>query len=577
MVFKLHYALFASVHQAASRITPPDHRSLLLEEDASRLRHYEFEETKHHDYISIFGSQQDTTISYSEAFSQTVTGATETTSQAENQTMIHSLHGMIEERTDLSSTSDDPTSIMLLRRERMNSFVDGLSEMNDGGPNARDVSNAFGNGPDSILNSFGATDLLWAFGQFVNHDISLVNVNSDICNVDVPPHDPYLDDSIHALPLNRSIYELDNAAVAQQVTNISSLISCDNIYGNTRTRQNFIRADDSYVTGKLRTSGSNLLPKNTEGLSNRGGDTRTDLFLAGDVRANENLGLAVMHTLFMREHNYWADELSSTNPELSGDELFSMARVIVEAEMQKVIYDEFLPALLGDGAIPPYNGYNPDIDPRLENVVSSCAYRIGHTMVGPALYLDFGDKTLREIKLEDAFFAPLQIESTGGIDAFLRGLTNSICQEVDPFIVPAMRNHLFANFDLLSVNIQRARDHGIPDFNSIRESLGFQKLGKFNDFLFHDELASVYSDTNQIDCWIGMNSEPRLDGLMVGETQRAVLARNFANIRDGDPHFYKNSITDRKLLNMIESTKFADIIRRNSDRPGSLDDVRDDH
>jgi hypothetical protein len=197
-------------------------------------------------------------------------------------------------------------------------------------------------------------------------------------------------------------------------------------------------------------------------------------------------------------------------------------------------------------------------------------------MVGPALYLDFGDKTLREIKLEDAFFAPLQIESTGGIDAFLRGLTNSICQEVDPFIVPAMRNHLFANFDLLSVNIQRARDHGIPDFNSIRESLGFQKLGKFNDFLFHDELASVYSDTNQIDCWIGMNSEPRLDGLMVGETQRTVLARNFANIRDGDPHFYKNSITDDNLLGMIESTKFADIIRRNSDRPGSLNDVRDD-
>jgi len=139
-----------------------------------------------------------------------------------------------------------------------------------------------------------------------------------------------------------------------------------------------------------------------------------------------------------------------------------------------------------------------------------------------------------------------------------------------------MRNHLFTNFDLLAINIQRARDHGIPGFNSIRTSLGFDKLGSFNDFLFDQELASVYSDTDQIDCWIGMNSEPRIDGLMVGETQRTVLARNFANIRDGDINFYKNSIKDRELLDMIESTKFADVIRRNADHHGSLDDVRDE-
>lgn len=423
---------------------------------------------------------------------------------------------------------------------------------------------------------YRSTDMLWAFGQFVNHDISLVNVNTELCNVQVPPNDPYLDSKIHSLPLNRSNYEVDQSAVAQQVNNISSLISCDNIYGNTRTRLDFIRAHDSHLTGRLRTSGSNLLPKNTEGLSNRGGDVRNDLFLAGDVRANENVGLTVMHTLWMREHNHWADELRVLQPELSGDELFSMARVIVQAEMQKIVYDEFLPALLGDGAIPPYSGYNSNIDPRLENVVSSCALRIGHTLVGPTLYLDFGDKTLRAIKLEDAFFAPSQIERVQGIDAFLRGMANGICQEVDPYIVPAMRNHLFANFDLLAINIQRAREHGIPHFNSIRQSLGFDKLGSFNDFLFHDELASVYSNADQIDCWIGMNSEPRIDGLMVGETQRAVLARNFASIRDGDPNFYMNSITDNELLDIIESTTFADVIRRNSDNPSSLDDIRDD-
>ncbi|KAL3790295.1 hypothetical protein HJC23_002921 [Cyclotella cryptica] len=473
---------------------------------------------------------------------------------------------------------DDLRIFMLLREERA-SYSDGLSAMDFDRPNARDISNAFGNVPSSMPNSLGATDMLWAFGQFVNHDISEVLSNDrDPCHIPVPLNDPFLDGNVKSIPMNRSNSVPDSiTGISQQISMISPFVDAENVYGNTLSRLQFIRADDSSVTGRLRTSGPNLLPKNTNGLSNRGGDASSDLFLAGDIRANENLALTVSHTLWIREHNYWADKLRVAHPELSGDDIFKKTKVIIQAEMQKVIYDEFLPALLGDDAIPPYNGFKLDVDPRLENVVSSCAFRIGHSMVGPALLVDYGNRTIGGLSLEDSFFAPSQLERTGGIDAFLRGMVNNVCQEVDPFIVPAMRNHLFNNqFDLLAINIERARDHGIPDFNSIRASLGFEKLDNFDDFLFSQELASVYSDTDQIDCWIGMNSEPRLEGLMLGETQRVVLARNFANIRDGDVNFYKNSITDPELLALIEGTTLADVIRRNSDNPGSLDDVRDE-
>ena len=54
-----------------------------------------------------------------------------------------------------------------------------------------------------------------------------------------------------------------------------------------------------------------------------------------------------------------------------------------------------------------------------------------------------------------------------------------------------------------------------------------------------------------------------------------VLARNFANIRDGDEYFYKNSIKDPELFELIEGTAFADVIRRNSDSPDSLNDLPD--
>lgn len=67
------------------------------------------------------------------------------------------------------------------------------------------------------------------------------------------------------------------------------------VYGSTPARAAALRAGDG--SGLLKTSDGQLLPFNTEELPNAGG-TRPDLFLAGDVRANEQVGLAVMHTLF---------------------------------------------------------------------------------------------------------------------------------------------------------------------------------------------------------------------------------------------------------------------------------------
>eukprot|EP00585_Thalassiosira_rotula_P018154 CAMPEP_0196206196 /NCGR_PEP_ID=MMETSP0912-20130531/7667_1 /TAXON_ID=49265 /ORGANISM="Thalassiosira rotula, Strain GSO102" /LENGTH=210 /DNA_ID=CAMNT_0041480707 /DNA_START=25 /DNA_END=657 /DNA_ORIENTATION=+ len=185
--------------------------------------------------------------------------------------------------------------------------------------------------------------------------------------------------------------------------------------------------------------------------------------------------------------------------------------------------------------------------------------------------------TTTKLSMVDAFFAPHQLEMEGGLDPFLRGLSTNTCQEIDPFLVPSLRNHLFGNqFDLMALNIERARDHGIPDFNTIRSSIGYTTLDDFDDFLFSKELASVYDSTDDIDCWIGMNAEPRVEGLMVGPTQRTILAANFANIRDGDVKYYENSIEDEALLSLIEGTSFADVIRRNSDVPNSLDDIQDD-
>lgn len=68
----------------------------------------------------------------------------------------------------------------------------------------------------------------------------------------------------------------------------------------------------------------------------------------GDVRAKENPILAVMHTVWLREHNRVAHQLALLNPLWTDEVLFQEARRIVTAEYQHITLNEFLPPLLGN-------------------------------------------------------------------------------------------------------------------------------------------------------------------------------------------------------------------------------------
>lgn len=465
-------------------------------------------------------------------------------------------------------------------------YADGVGAPSGGNrPSARLISNLVvaQDGAD-IPNLLGYSDFIWQWGQFVDHDVDETPIASpgEAFDILVPTGDPWFDPSrtgVATIPLNRSAWTLVDG-VREQFNLLTAYIDASNVYGSEEDRAHELRTNDG--TGRMKTSAGDLLPFNVNGFANAPTAADPSYFLAGDIRCNEQVALTAMHTLFVREHNRLAEQIAAAQPALSGDQIYERARAIVAAEMQAITYNEFLPKLLGRNAIPPYQGYRGDVNAGISSLFATAAYRVGHTMLSTQiLRLDATGSVIDagNLDLAAAFFAPYEI-SDNGIDGLLRGLASQRAQNIDSFVVDDVRNFLFGlpgsgGFDLPSLNIQRGRDHGLPDYNAVRVAFGLPGASGFveinPDPVISQRLASAYDSVDDIDAWVGLLAEPHRPGAFVGETLYRVLREQFTRLRDGDRFWYE-SYLPQDLVRQVNQTKLADIIRMNTDIGNELQD-----
>jgi len=476
-----------------------------------------------------------------------------------------------------------------------NGYADLISE--PGGQNRenpRTISNTIGSQTEFIANELELSDFVWGWGQFIDHD---VNLNDDDflepSDILVPACDPMFDPNCTGTVKIRMFRSLSDPNTGtglgnprKHINEITSFIDGSGVYGSDEERADWLR---TFVGGKLKTSNGGLLPWNTiDGEYDSALDPLAPFmvldgfplpekfFVGGDIRINEQPGLTCYHTLLVREHNRLCDELKIENPNWSDEELYQRARKLVGAFIEAITYEEFLPTIGVN--LDSYSGYDASVNPNILNTFSAAGYRFGHTMINGRLvrYDEEGnDWSFGSVDLRDAFFNPLIVKNEGGLEPFFRGLAAQEHQLVDPLIMDDVRNFLFGppgagGIDLLSINFARARERGLPDYNTIREGLFLDPHADFtsltSDPALSAALESVYTDINDVDPWVGFMSEDHFANSIVGEGLDALLKMQFGFLRDGDRYYYENdpAFTADELTE-IKNTTLSDIILRNTE------------
>lgn len=456
------------------------------------------------------------------------------------------------------------------------------------GPPARFISNRIID--DVGIHQFSennASEWVWVWGQFLDHGMDMRDTTpGENAPIAFDPDDPLerFTNDLGLIDFRRSPAAPGTGtagAPRQQINQQSSFIDGSQIYGVSPIRLDWIR--EGPLGDPARKSAKLLLPNGfLPRPADRGDQIAAPLMeldgpltehpelarIAGDARANENMPLTLAQTLFAREHNRIVDQLPAS---LTEEQKFQIARRVVGAEIQFITYNEFLPAL--GISLPPYQGYQPSVNPSISNEFATVGYRI-HSMVHGELDPQFnpGDYPQDTLDLFRGHGIDIQPAANGqgtlaiplnacfgnpdllgqvGIGRLAKEFAEGKQYRNNEQMSDTMRAVLFQKaepgerqpsvcaklgvirtdcysvvMDLGAIDLQRGRDHGIPRYNDLRRAFGLEPRTSFTDIT--GENTDQFPDDPMINANDPINDKHIMDFVQLLDIDNNVIDPNNA-------------------------------------------------
>jgi hypothetical protein len=364
------------------------------------------------------------------------------------------------------------------------------------------------------------------------------------------------------------------------------------IYGITQDHQQLVRTGED---GKLHVTEEGLIPYPTE-------PDRNPSLVPGFW-----LGLAMLHTLFTREHNAICDHLRNSQPSWSDDELFEHARLVNSALLAKIHTVEWTPAVISHPTTKAalranwwglageriYNRFGRISKsevvsgiPGSETQHYGVPYCLTEEFVAvyrmhPLVPDEFSFRSAADdAGIENTTFR--DIAGPGALDAMHKVSMTDLLYSFGTEPPGLVTLHNFPRFlqefqrpdgtiqDLAATDILRSRELGVPRYNDFRRLLHLAPAKDFNSLTnnpeWADEMRRVYEDdVESVDLTVGVYAEPRPRGFAFSDTAFRIFILMASRRLNSDRFFttdYRPEVYSQAGLDWIDDNSMATVLMR---------------
>ena len=439
-------------------------------------------------------------------------------------------------------------------------------------PNPRLVSTRLlARGPEMIpATSLNVIAAAWV--QFQTRDWFSHDTDPDRSfRVPRPEGDPWPDPQL-VVPRTKRDPNATGDMPATFVNTQSHWWDASQIYGSTKEFRDAVRRPD-LGPGKVAIASDGLIDLEPALLASSGG-------LDGWW-----VGLELLHTLFMREHNAVCDMLHAAYPSWPDEQVFAIARLVVAALIAKIHTVEWTTAILAHPAL--RIGMRANWFGIAEERVRNLVGRLSDNEVISGIPGSPTDQHSAPYSITEEFVAVYRMHPLIPDELELRSLADPHAQERVPFLDTARLNsrkallrygvadllyslgtshpgavtlHNHPRFmqqfrrdddkliDLAAVDILRSRERGVPRYNAFRRALHLPAPATFEQ-LTHDtataaELAAIYADVEDVDLTVGLHAEKPPTGFGFSDTTFRIFVL-MASRRLKSDRFFTHDFTPR--------------------------------